>query len=730
MNFRVENLAILFGLFALAVPIVLHWLQRRRFDVLDWGAMQFLPDSIVAQRRRWLDEVLLMLMRMAMLALIVVALATPVSTSPWLAPLRDRSTRDIVLVLDGSYSMDVRVANQPTPWEEAIRSAKAHLEQAAFGERFAIVIARQPPVFVQDDFTADLSELRAKLDALSSARGNPDMPESLAQAWKHLQSRSKATAKGILVFTDQQQHGWADLETLSALEHVGTQWHAEAQQARTAGDAVPTLNVVRVGAELPKTVPNHSLAPLNTSHGVVKMGQKVTLQSALHFDNLAKPAPARKVNVVINGQPVKDLLLPDKLDLRLGQIPLSYQHRFDKEGQHVVSFQLDVDSANDALTADNLQHIAIDVVKELPILLVDGDKKLSQDSSSFFLQRALSATRAVPSTMLKPAAILPTRTDVDRPAVVVLCDIPRLEPAAVEAIDQFLANGGGLLVVAGERAASEKTFYDEQLYRQGQGWLPARLREVGSAQNGVQPEPRTFQHPALELLRTAPDDAMNQVRFSKWWRTQIGPKDRATPIAWLANGDPFLIEMQYKKGRVILCTTPLDRRWGSTLPSVPEFPVLVNELVYYLAGARQAASTLRHGAPIRFGEPDTSATRLSLHIPDTLEQTLDVKSWPWTFANTGAVGLYRVQELQGRQRFYVVPPDLRESNLTRCSEGDWRKVCDRLPIAWHDEGKPGPSVSPSDSQREELWWLLLLGVTGLLCVEVWMTRRMAMARGR
>ena len=57
MNFRVENLWMLFGLFALAVPILLHLLRRRRYDILDWGAMQFLPDSVSAHRKRWLDEI-------------------------------------------------------------------------------------------------------------------------------------------------------------------------------------------------------------------------------------------------------------------------------------------------------------------------------------------------------------------------------------------------------------------------------------------------------------------------------------------------------------------------------------------------------------------------------------------------------------------------------------------------------------------------------------------------
>src|SRR5436190_13736213 len=99
MNFRVENLWMLLGLFALAVPIVLHLLQRRRFDTLDWGAMQFLPDSVAAERKRWLDEIVLMLLRMAMIALIVIALATPTSFGSWLA---EQTGREVVIVVDGS----------------------------------------------------------------------------------------------------------------------------------------------------------------------------------------------------------------------------------------------------------------------------------------------------------------------------------------------------------------------------------------------------------------------------------------------------------------------------------------------------------------------------------------------------------------------------------------------------------------------------------------------------
>jgi hypothetical protein len=326
--------------------------------------------------------------------------------------------------------------------------------------------------------------------------------------------------------------------------------------------------------------------------------------------------------------------------------------------------------------------VVVDVVKQLPILLIDGDKKLSSESSSFYLQRALSTKQAIPFSAWKPGTI-----DADKPTVIVMADVPRLDSAQIDRIDRFLAEGGGLLIMAGERASREKAFYNSQ------AWLPAKLGEVRSSKEGVQPEPRTFQHPALELFRTSPAGSMNQVRFSSWWKVLLGPTNPATAIAMLSNGDPLLVEKPYKEGRVILCTVPPDRRWGSTFPNAWEFPVLVHELAYYLAGSRKGTDNLRQGAP-------------------------------------GTIGVHQRTEADGRVRSIVTSPDLRESNLTRSTEDAWRKVRDRLPVAWRTDQEPTVASTAQEGRREELWWLLMLGVIGLLCSEVWMTRRMALARGR
>src|SRR6187200_3235340 len=97
--------ALLFGLVALAIPPIVHMLNRRRFDVVDWAAMQFLLTSERTRKKIFLEQFLLMLLRMGLILLLVLGVASPWLRLPWLAKIAPRPNRDVVIVLDGSFSM-------------------------------------------------------------------------------------------------------------------------------------------------------------------------------------------------------------------------------------------------------------------------------------------------------------------------------------------------------------------------------------------------------------------------------------------------------------------------------------------------------------------------------------------------------------------------------------------------------------------------------------------------
>ncbi len=169
----IGNLAMLAGLAAVLIPPLIHLLHRRRHDVVDWGAMQFLHVSQTTRRRLLLEELLLMVLRMGMIALLVLALAGPYAVGSLLEPFGRGQGRDVVLVLDATSSMSRTDGVKKTPFAGARAEALAYVEGLAPGDRVAVLKARQPPEWVVSDLSEDLAQVQAKIkDLPEPARGS------------------------------------------------------------------------------------------------------------------------------------------------------------------------------------------------------------------------------------------------------------------------------------------------------------------------------------------------------------------------------------------------------------------------------------------------------------------------------------------------------------------------------------------------------------------------------
>ena len=144
---------LLIGLAALAIPPIIHLLNRRRYDVVDWGAMRFLQVSEVTRRRLLIEEILLMLLRIGLLAVFVVGLASPWWDSPVFTKVGTRPNRDVVLVIDGSYSMGATVTGR-SAHEEAKEWALAFVGDLQAGDNVAVLQAKQQVVPVVGTLSA------------------------------------------------------------------------------------------------------------------------------------------------------------------------------------------------------------------------------------------------------------------------------------------------------------------------------------------------------------------------------------------------------------------------------------------------------------------------------------------------------------------------------------------------------------------------------------------------
>ncbi len=726
------------GLAVLAIPPLVHLLNRRRHDTVDWGAMQFLQVSRATRRRLLLEEVLLMLLRIGMLAVLVVGLAGPFFDAAKPSGGSDTS-RDSVILIDGSASMGVTdEKGGATPFVRAIEWTRENLDRRAVGDEVAVLLVRDRVTPLVPTLTSDLDGVRSSLANVPTPAGGSDWADGVRRAHAILASSKKATRE-IIVLSDDQKAFWADSEATF-------RWELLRGELGLDRPGAPRIRVLDLSGGRPSQVPNVAVGPLRASRPVVPVDREVSFRLELLVSGQPYEPPHR-LRLEIDGKPVRDLSAPPRTTLpTAGKIPLAFTHRFATPGIHrvavVVTPDLPPDERpagyvlRDRIPGDNRTDFALEVVEAIGVLLIDGRVPSSAaEHGPRFLRDALSPardpqpvarTRVVALDSFAAASLRPA------PRVVILHDVARLSDPQVEALTAFLVGGGGLLVAIGERA--EVAWYNEKLYRDGSGWLPARLEGVSTAE--ARPEVASLTYPILDVFARDGVGGFAEARFPRWMKLAVDRRSSSLVIGRLvaATGkSPFMVERRVGAGRVLLCPVPLDASWGTNLAESPSFVPLVHETIYHLAGARSSEYNLRPGEPIRLRIPaDARAEAYRLTAPDGTALMAQIRrdegGATLTADDTRTPGVYLVHSPKGETIPFVVASEGREADLTPNSREDRDRVYRLVGGADFDADEPDTGTGEPPTERHELWSYLLVGMLGLLVMEVWLTRRLVMNR--
>ncbi|MEX0614087.1 MAG: hypothetical protein WD229_18350, partial [Pirellulales bacterium] len=181
-------------------------------------------------------------------------------------------------------------------------------------------------------------------------------------------------------------------------------------------------------------------------------------------------------------------------------------------------------------------------------------------------------------------------------AAVCLLDVPRLADDELSALETYVRGGGGVAFFIG--AETDRSFYNERLYRNGEGLFPVPLKlptQLMDPTGETSPDLEVTPHPLFQVLAGRRNGFLPLMLVEYFYAVQDDwlPADETVQvIARLRNKAPLVVEKQFGAGRVVAQLTKLSSgdtplgRWSNWSLN-PAFPVLANELVSYLAAKRQ-----------------------------------------------------------------------------------------------------------------------------------------------
>ncbi len=568
------------------IPIIIYYLMRYRSLRVDWGANYVLERALERLRKKlYLDQIILLALRVLACLAIVLAFARPASRSKS-ATVTGTGVHHVLLV-DPSYSQ-LAGPEGSSRWERATETMRQLVSTWGRGETWSLyVMGREPGWRVEGRTVASAADSRAVIDEI----GIEEASSSLSKAMEAVAEKFPAGENvEVFVFADDQASTWEQMDRIAP---------------PTAGEA----SVYWVNPPI-ESRGNLAVTSVQFSHERVLVDHPVRVfASVRNFgDEPVSDAPAE---VLIDGA----FYAREAVSLLPGQEGwISFDTRFDEPGAHYVTVRL----GDDALTFDNSMSAGVKVSEAFDVLVLRDENVEEKFASAWGFLEILGRIEEMTAEDDEPLFTMgPLRLSLcegECPAErletadVVLLDGGRTLDAALAAkLKAFVADGGGLVLAAGENVNPAR--WNELL--SAAGLLPApleraRVESIGGERYASLARSE-FELPAMRAFETLEDGDIANAKFYSWY--EFGePAPETEVLMRLADRTPFLLRRREGLGSVLLMGSGLSGRGNNLIVREFYFP-LVFALFSEAASGGVYPRTVPTGETIRVRVTDTTGVK-------------------------------------------------------------------------------------------------------------------------
>lgn len=706
------------GIAAVSIPIIIHLLNRRRYKILDWAAMQFLLEAMRKNRRRLkFEQWILLATRCALIGLLGLALARPFGCADsTIAQLAGRSAAMHVIVVDNSYSMAYEAdrADAPTHLDQAKRLANQLIDQlSSGGDSVVLITAAQPAEAIIAKPSYDLAGAVSSVDRITQKYTGTDLAGALTLAEQIGKEEANQPNRKLHIFSDATTSAWRSgnepqLEALGkSLGGLYTVCHYNLSVPNQFNAAVldvePASNLVRTRFANDFRALARAFGTTVESSIIWKLGDE-TLPGGSSVNLDAQTEPVTQSNA----------------QLKAG-------------GSTVISAQI---AADDRLKIDNFRSHAIEIASEMKILLVEGRRGMGPlDGSGAFLDLALApptldtAPGSTTSSYIKPERI----SDIELAGkvlgdyrAVMLTDVAQLAAPVADQLLAYVKQGGTVVWFMGEQVQSES--YNSVLLPRGLIPGPLVQRQTGQSFT-FDFNPAGNNHPLLQAFANVDKSGLDTAQVFTYWEIQPREDLSVEPVLAFHSSTttPELAITRHTlgEGTVVFFATSADAEWTS-FPAKPAYVTLMHEIVAGTVAGSERWMNLQTGQRIEIpttrelgGVPTLRDPESGKELP--LEQAFRADGTSvYRSESLARPGIYR---LSAGQSVWPVSVNL------PADEADIRPIADeaiKTALGGIDIvtlGAELPSQAAAEDEGSDFGWTLMTIVLVLLGVECFMAMR-------
>ncbi|MEE9126667.1 MAG: BatA domain-containing protein, partial [Planctomycetota bacterium] len=447
-----------------AIPIIIHLLNRRRFQKVPWAAMEYLLRALKQNRRRiQMEHWLLLLLRTLAVILLVCLVARPQLTGGGLV---DTRTHHIV-VLDDSASTAQRSGPRDVYKlaKDKLNLLARSLAKTNSGDMFTLMRSsrRDKPELVGVNIGQKLDDrIREVLVDDKPSATTFDLAGVLEEARKRARDAKEASRTQYYVITDFRRNDWLkdDGKPRNELRRLA-EWD----------ETIEHLKILEIG---PSEAENLGITAVRRVNRLATAGTQVTL--AVEITNFGlNSSSASEMSIEIDGKSRRTSSIPP---LGPGEKrTVDVQHTFHDPGFHGIQVSL----AQDRYPVDDSRAMALEVLDTSSVLIVDGDPSTDPSrSETDLLATALDPSDKVDSLSGITPQVIPDHAlqnqDLSQFNMIWLCNVPAPAAEVVKKLEEYVSAGGGLVFCLGNQV--EPSRYNTVFYKAGEGLLPLGLTDV------------------------------------------------------------------------------------------------------------------------------------------------------------------------------------------------------------------------------------------------------------